>query len=168
MMQGGRGQAPQSQSPQPMQGPVAPAPAPVMPPQPQGMDQSQINQMAMMSPLGGMMRQRQNAERYQSAITALSNQLRQAQLAGAPPTVLSGLQAQLAEAQDAMRQAGTQELYNQQMQQANTGYGGGSIGSSSGQTPYDSQIRGRDALSTQLLASLFGMGYGRPSGPPIG
>jgi hypothetical protein len=115
-----------------------------------------------------MMRQSQNAERYQAAITALSNQLRQAQLAGAPPTVISGLKAQLDEARSAMQQAGVRELYNQQMQQLNTGHGGGSIGQRDGRTPYDSQVRGRDALANQLLASLFGMGYGRPGGPPIG
>lgn len=168
-MQGGPGMAPMSQSQQPQQGPMGPAPAPVGPPQPPQMTtESQISNLLGTTPLAGMMRQSQAANQYQSAITALTNQLRQAQLAGAPPTVISGLQAQLAEAQDAMRQAGMREMYNQQMNQMRTGYGGGSVGSggaSNAPNPYMGQVQGRDALMNQMIAAMFGMGGGGQSGP---
>jgi hypothetical protein len=129
--------------------------------------ESQISNLLGTTPLAGMMRQSQASNQYQSAITNLSNQLRQAQLAGAPPTVISGLQAQLKEAQDMMRQAGMKEMYSQQMNALNTGYGGGSVGSSR-PDPYQQQTRGRDALMNQMIAAMFGMGYGSPSGGPMG
>ena len=168
-MPGGQGMAPTNQSPQPMQGPMAPAPSPVGPPQPmqQPGGQGQMPQQNMPVSFMALANRAQDASRLQSAAEDARNRLRQATIGGAPPSVLSGLQAELASIERELQMSGIRSLYDQQRQQLSQGARLGNIGTGAGEN-IDTTQRGFNSLDNQFLAALFGMWYGRPSGPPIG